>query len=414
MKIYFTYGQQNDKKKKEQNINVRLTYGRDKLQVRSSTKISISKEGWNFKKGEEAGIVDLLKGSRTPSESEYLQEVKDKLDHIRTYFQNEFRILRLKPKFHIMDKHDWNKWAKEELEIALGIKEAKSKVAPFFLKKYEDYIELKRNGWVKNTIDDYETARKKFEEYEKYKKHNFKTNEIDLLYYNDFQNWCYKVARLSPNTFGGYIAKLLAVLRKYRSLESIPTHTHIEEEDFKVIRETPSHTILDKDELNTLWSYKGNERLENVRDIAKVLYYVCLRYNEFEWEFKKNEKLNISKTKGGYNWNIHQRKVKANKGIPLLDPMVEMFEAEAMPYYISNQKFDKYIKELCLEVGFKDKAPNITAHTFRRSFCTNMYNDEHDEKDIIEFSGHKSVSALKSYVDKKNVSRKNSITKRSS
>jgi len=412
MKIYFTYGATNDKKKKEQNIIVRLSYGRDKLQVKTSTKISISREAWNFKKGEEAGIIDLLKGSRTPSESEYLQEVKDKLDRLRKHLKNEFRKLRLAPEFNLMDKQDWNKWAKEELDIALGIKKAKSKLAPFFIELYKDYEDFHKNLWATNTIADYSSARKKFEAYEKYKKHKYKTNELDLTYYKDFQNWCYNNQQLKPNTFGGYISKLKAVINHFKTINHKDVfHPHLEHKKFVAISEEVPHEILDEDELKTLWNYKGNEKLENVRDISKLLYYVCLRYNEFEYEFKtnKDKPLKIAKTQDKYYWAIYERKVRDSKGIPLDQELVKMYLANKMPRFISNQKFDKYIKELCLEVGLKEKAQYISAHTFRRSFCTNMYNEEHEEKDIIEYSGHTDVKALRNYIKVKNVTRKNSI-----
>tara|TARA_R110001632_G_C11328186_1_gene416250 strand:+ start:295 stop:1563 length:1269 start_codon:yes stop_codon:yes gene_type:complete len=416
MKIYFTYGHNvKDKKKKEQNIIVRLSYGRNKLQVKSSTRISITKESWNFKNGEQGNIVDLLKGSRTPNESEYLQEAKEKLDRIRNHFKNEFRKLKLKAEFHVMDSHDWNKWAKEELDIALGIKEAKNKLAPFFLKLYEDWEDLNRNTWSTNTKADYKSIKKKFEAYEKYKKQKYKTNEIDLTYFMDFQNWCYNIEHLKPNTFNGYIAKLRAITNHYRTI--LPAelfHKQLDHKKFRTIDEPVPHEILDEDELKALWSYKGSDKLENVRDISKLLYFVCLRYNEFEYEFKTNKEkpLKIAKSKDQYYWAIYERKVRDSKGIPLDEELVKMYEANEMPHFITNQKFDKYIKELCIEVGLEKKAQYISAHTLRRSFCTNMYNEGHDEKDIIEYSGHSTVKALRNYIKTKNVTRKNSIANR--
>ena len=108
MKVYFNYGDSNNKKKPEQKIIARLSYGTNKLDKKISTKISITKNGWNFKRGEEAGVVNLMTGSRTIEEAEYFKKVQDKLNYIREYLKNEFRKLKLKPEFNVYNKDDWN------------------------------------------------------------------------------------------------------------------------------------------------------------------------------------------------------------------------------------------------------------------------------------------------------------------
>ena len=160
MKVYFYYGDKNDKKKKEQKIVARLTYGTNKLEKKISTKIPITKEGWNFKKGEEAGVVNLMTGSRSIEEADYFQQVKEKLEHIRNHLKNEFRLLKLKPEFNIYDKQEWNKWAKEHFEIAIGIKEAKTNIAPLFIEKFDEYIDLNKLTWGSGTLRGYKSHRK--------------------------------------------------------------------------------------------------------------------------------------------------------------------------------------------------------------------------------------------------------------
>lgn len=410
MKVYFNYGDSNNKKKPEQKIIARLSYGTNKLDKKISTKISITKNGWNFKKGEEAGVVNLMTGSRTIEEAEYFKKVQDKLNYIREYLKNEFRKLKLKPEFSVYNKDDWNTWAKENFEIALGIREAKSNKASLFLEKFDEYVEFKQDDWSENTKADYKSIKKKFEAFEKYKKHKYRTNELDLNYYKEFRNWT-KSHNISKNTFGSYIAKLKAVINHFRRIEgdSFKYHSHYELSDFKTHREEVDHEILDKNELELIWNYKGKAYLENVRDISKFLYYICLRWNEFEFEFKNRKgKHRIYALNNGYVWDIQENKVKARKGIPVHKVLLEMWQNDKMPHYISDQKFRDYIKELCQEVGIS-KAQEIGSHTFRRSFCTNMFNEGHEEKNIIEYSGHTTVRALKNYIKTKNVTRTNTI-----
>ena len=249
MNVYYLYGRtKGDLKKKEQTIYVRLFYGRNKINYRASTKLTIKKDGWNFKKGEEAGIVNLMSGSRSIEDSQYFQEVKEKLDNIRSYLKNEFRKLKLKPEFSVYEKDEFNKWAKEHFEIATGVRKAKSNKASLFLNKYDEYVEFNED-WSENTKQDYKSIRKKFEAFEEYKKYKYRTTELDLNYFKEFRNWT-KSHSIAKNTFGGYIAKLRAVIKHFRRVdgETFKYHSHIEL--FKTYKEQVDHEILDKNELD--------------------------------------------------------------------------------------------------------------------------------------------------------------------
>tara|TARA_R100001440_G_C2514016_1_gene118210 strand:- start:263 stop:1498 length:1236 start_codon:yes stop_codon:yes gene_type:complete len=406
--VYYLYGRtKEDLKKKEQTIYVRLFYGRNKVNYRASTKLTIKKEGWNFKKGEEAGVVNLMSGTRSVEDSQYFQQVKDKLDYYRSYLKNEFRQLKLKAEFNVMDKQEWNEWAKEHFEIALGVKKAKSEKAPLFMEKFEQYEKFYQRNWTKNTKDNYNTIRNKLKEFESNTR-QYRTDEIDLVFYNQFQEWCYGVKGHAPSTFGGYISKIIAVINHFRSSEpNFKFHVNIDHKNFNAPDEVKEKEILEEDELELLWNYKGSVKLENVRDIAKLLYFVCLRWNEFNYEFKvKDKELEIYKTKDGYFWKIYEQKVKHRKGIPIHTKLLEMYEQNTMPYYIDIGNFNTYIKELLNEVGI---TKHITSHCFRKSFCVNHYMNGMTEEDIMEYSGHKSVKALRSYINIDKVNRKNLI-----
>lgn len=408
MNVYYLYGRTKaDSKKKEQTIYVRLSYGRNKVNYRASTKLTIKKEGWNFKKGEEAGVVNLLVGSRSVEDSQYFQSVKEKLEHIRNHLKNEFRLLKLKAEFNFYTPQEWNAWAEEHFRVAIGEKEAKSEKAPLFMDKFEEYESFYKRTWSINTIKGYNTIRNKLYDYEKYSK-QYRTDEIDLIFYNDFQEWCYATKDHAPSTFGGYISKIKAVINHFRSSEvGFKYHVNIDHKNFYAPDEVTEKEILEEDELELLWNYKGNKKLENVRDIAKLLYFVCLRWNEFNFEFKVNDKeLEIYKTKDGHFWKIYEKKVKHRKGIPMHSKLLKMYEEDTMPYYIEISNFNLYIKELLNEIGI---TKHITSHCFRKSFCVNHYMNGMTEEDIMEYSGHKSVKALRSYINIDKVNRKNSI-----
>lgn len=415
MKIYFRYGTHNDKKKLEQNVNYRILHGKKQLDMRGSLNIPIKKHGWNFEKGIKAGVVNLSIGSRTPEDLKHFQSVKDKLDKIRQDFEKAFISLKISQKHTAFDQEDWKKWAKEELELSLGIKKAKSEGAELFLTKYDDYLKISSIDFSKNTIADYNSIRKKIVAFEEYKKRKYKTDEIDLIFYADFHEWCFGVSGIKTNTFGSYIAKIKAVINHFRTSETnFKFHVNIAHKKFKTLVDDHDYEILDTKELELLWSYKGKTYLENVRDISKFLYYICLRWNEFYYEFKERKGEHRIHTieeedgKESYVWDIKESKVKARKEVPVHKVLLDMWKGDQMPYYISAQKFNDYIKELCKEVGIK-KYKSISSHCFRRSFCTNMRNAKHDEKYIIEYSGHTTVKALKNYISKKHTNKDNTI-----
>jgi len=86
------------------------------------------------------------------------------------------------------------------------------------------------------------------------------------------------------------------------------------------------------------------------------------------------------------------------------------------PFSISNQDFNRFIKEACKIAGFDEsvkinrivqgknqefvykKYELVTSHTGRRSFCTNMYEKGLDTMMIMSVSGHKSLDVFLHYI----------------
>ena len=407
MKVYFYYGDKNDKKKKEQKIVARLTYGTNKLEKKISTKIPITKEGWNFKKGEEAGVVNLMTGSRSIEEADYFQQVKEKLEHIRNHLKNEFRLLKLKPEFNIYDKQEWNKWAKEHFEIAIGIKEAKTNIAPLFIEKFDEYIDLNKLTWGSGTLRGYKSHRNLFKEFMKYKKHEYKTTEIDLNFYKELQEWSYEEKEHLPNTFGNHIKKVKAVINYFISEEiGFQCHPNIKSKRFQKISKSVPHEILTSKEIERIFNFESHkDSLNNVRDITKLLYWGCLRYGEF-YEAIQQEPLRLEEGKKT-KWKVYVSKTEELKTIPLHEDALKLIREDRLPRCIERENYVKYLKEILKECGIKKT--KIGAHTIRRSFCTNMYNEEHSPKYIMMYSGHKTERMLMEYIQQKNMDLKSTI-----
>jgi len=407
MKVYFNYGDTNNKKKPEQKIIARLSYGTNKLDKKISTRIAISREGWNFKKGEEAGVVNLMTGSRSVSEAEYYQKVQNKLDHIRSYLKNEFRKLKLKPEFNLYTKQEWNKWAREHFEIAIGLKQAKTTISPLFIDKFQEYIDQNKLTWSHGTLRGYLSHKNLFEEFMTFKDHKYKTDEIDLKFYKELQEWSYEEKEHLPNTFGNHIKKVKAVMNYFIAEEKgFQHHPNIKSRRFQKISKSVPHEILSPDELDLIFNYNGKDYLENARDITKFLYWGCLRYGEFKKALKQKN-LIIQKTKHGFKWTVYITKNEELKAIPIHNDVMELINNNWIPRNIDRGNYVTYLKEILKECEIhKEK---IGAHTIRRSFCTNMYNDEHTPANIMMYSGHKTEKMLMEYIQQKNVVLKSTI-----
>lgn len=401
MKVYFNYGDSNNKKKPEQKIIARLSYGTNKLDKKISTKISITKNGWNFKKGEEAGVVNLMTGTRSVEEAEYFKQVQDKLNYIREYLKNEFRKLKLKPEFSVYDKEDWNKWAKEQFEIALGIRKAKSEKAPLFIDKFKEYIDLNKLTWGPGTLRGYKSHKNLFNDFMDYKKHEYKTTEIDLNFYKELQVWSYEEREHSPNTFGNHIKKVKAVMNHFIAEEiNFQYHPNIKSRKFQKISRSVPHEILNTKEIEQVFNFESHrDSLNNARDITKLLYWGCLRYGEF-YEAIQQKPLRLEKGKQT-KWQVYVSKNAELKTIPLHEDALKLIREERLPRRIARENYVQYLKEILEKCGIKKT--KIGAHTIRRSFCTNMYNEEHSPKFIMMYSGHKTEKMLMEYIQQKNM-----------
>ena len=150
--------------------------------------------------------------------------------------------------------------------------------------------------------------------------------------------------------------------------------------------------------------------LDRVRDWFLLLAWTGSRFSDME---------KIAKTdiKGGFI-TFRQQKTNTKVTIPIHPVVLEILEKYDynMPKHISNQRFNEYIKEACKyakinsiesttrTVGGKlvtekfEKWQQISSHTGRRSFCTNMYKRGLPTLMIMSISGHMTESSFLKYI----------------
>jgi integrase len=431
MKVLFSFGAISDKSEKTQNINIRVYHS--SLDFRATTGLGISRDEWDFKNRR---IVDLSKGKRSAERSSYLNEVRIKLELIRSTYESEFLKFSIQGAKRTLDKIEWKNWCREILDSHIAIARTEKNVDNSILSKFNQYIELNRLSWKPNTLKGYLSnvnVLKAFMDYNFlfnsikedaeplrnwYKStygnncaKDFKCTELDLEFYKILEEW-FVLRGLRDNYRGSLIQKIKAVIRHFATTENgFEFHQNIRHPSFKTIKKSVESDVLTEDEIEKLFNFRGEYYLENTRDLMLVQYYACLRYNELKSELSKGfDGLNIYKAstdgKEHLQWRIMQNKTSALKTIPI-HTRCEHIIFNSYPRIISPQKYNSYIKKLAGKLEFKDK--RITTHTLRRSFCTNMFNKNYPLRDIMQYSGHKVESEFLKYVKGESINRDNSI-----
>lgn len=397
MAVNFLYGSTGGKKEQDdRSVYIRVNY--NKLNWKKSLSMPISKKEWDFKK---KSLVNLYTGIRSEERSEYLQEVLDKMTDLDKKFNQYLRELKTTGRFATIETVDFRK---ECEAIFNGETNRTKEERPTLTGIIEDFIGLrlkKEKDKPNSTTRTYISRSKVIQKYMKeVVKRELYTDEIDLNFYNDFQEWCYD--NYKPNTFGSYIRLIKAALRHFRKF-GVPVHFHIEDKDFRDIKEDVDRITLNEDEVERLFSYEGKESLETVRDTAKVLYYGCMRYSDFAKTMNEVDLLNVYKKKGVLHWDVKQQKTNDFKPIPMLEPIREMYDSKSFPKVYTNVHVNSLLKELCEAVGIKKP---VCSHDFRRSYVTNeMYKEDAKPNEVRKMSGHKNWNSFDTYCKNNNIDR---------
>ncbi len=236
------------------------------------------------------------------------------------------------------------------------------------------------------------------------RKLTFKT--MDMSFYHDLDQYM-KDKGLNPNTRGKHIKEVKAVLREAADRDYEVNQAY-QKKSFKVIRKETDATYLNEVELKKLMTLKLTKPKEIVRDIFVMACFVGARHGDWN----QIRQSNIVRQGNNDYLKIKQQKTTDSIHVPV-HPLVRMILAKYdgnPPRVISNQKFNKAIKEICqskdLALGkialngkLVDKYEHISTHTARRSFATNAYLSKSMEVySIMNCTGHKTESSFLKYL----------------
>ncbi len=302
---------------------------------------------------------------------------------------------------------------KQRLLEELG--EGRPQVKLDFIQWMEKEIEGMKNDKKYGSIQVYRTLLRHLKEFSKSKGYVLNFDTINLDFYEQFKTYILVEKGLLTNTFGKQI-KTLKTFLNLATEKGVNSNLAYKSRLFRATLEDVDHIYLTLEELDSLHqldlTYKPY--LDRVRDLFLIGCFTGLRFSDFTQ--LKGE--NLEKAGHGYVFNVKTQKTNERVVIPVKPILMSIWEKYdgTLPRAISNQKMNKYLKELGKAAGItnnttlkrtsgkqvkeviRPKNEFITTHTARRSFATNAYLEGVPAISIMKFTGHRTESSFMKYI----------------
>ncbi|MFH4968588.1 phage integrase SAM-like domain-containing protein [Gaetbulibacter sp. M240] len=286
-----------------------------------------------------------------------------------------------------------------------------------------DNAEVRKNakgglGLSKSRINAYNSLKKIIEEYQGLKQ--FKVKEVNVPFAKDFLRWLLKEKKYQKS----YAIKKIADLKTV-CYDAETNGVEVSPQLKKIDSTKPSNEniiYLSPQELEKIEKANiTNEALQNAR---KWLLLGC-NIGQRGGDLLNLNENNFVTRNGLEVIELKQQKTGKNVTIPVLEKTKEILE-DGLPYKISIQKFNEYIKKVCevaeidemikgavIEVtkegkgnkfkrkkeGIYPKYDLITSHICRRSFATNLYGVLSPAL-IMQITAHSTEKMLLNYIGK--------------
>lgn len=387
-----------DKKSKKTGlmpVSVVVYFNGQKLR-KSIPKVKVKEQHWDMSK-------QKVIPSRKNEDENFSKEFNLKLDHLKS------KLNGLWSKCLLQAVHPTQK---EIISIIEG-KEINSEIqSQDFIQVYKSYIEQSKSHRAERTIIGYTTTLNLIELFYTHQKRTYTLDEIDLLFFDDFRNYCFEEKKYLNNYFAKIINNIKACMNwaKDRNL-----HNNTNFEKFKAHEENIEVVYLTKDELFHFYNYKfESKKLAKVRDIYCFSCFTGLRYSDLS-NLKPSHiyediiKLNVEKTRD------KDQIIPLSKYAKSILTTYKDTQFYPLPM-ISSQKLNQYIKEACKVAEINSqvtisrysgkskiektvpKHELLTLHTARKTFVTNSLVLGMNQMIVRSITGHKSDSAFRKYV----------------
>lgn len=283
-----------------------------------------------------------------------------------------------------------------------------------FMEHVTDFIALRDGLLSRGTTKVYKTVKNSLEKYG----HDVLKRSID---YQDFvpnfeisyQKWCYSAPR-SYST--NYVAKHFAIIRQFLgdAKEVHRIEVGISDKKLRLKKTEVDNIALTFRQVEKLFSVQLENKLHRVvRDMFVLSCLTGLRFSDFSV-------LNVNNMKsvnGCIMLEVLTQKTKETVLIPLHRLAIEVLQRWEKEKKITNQVFNRYLKEVAEAAGLVDRVnlrenvggrtrmrsfricDILSAHDGRRTFATIAYNEwELSAGLIMKITGHRTEAMFFKYV----------------
>lgn len=398
-------------------IYARFYHGR-KIDFTKSTSLLINPKFWNNTKGIVKQITEF------EDKINFQKKLNDLKNDIITDFNTDFAN-------GIVINAEWletqiNKKLNRKTETDLN----------YFINYAENYLEklpsTKRYdgkmGVTKATLTKIKTVITKVSNYEKHFKKKLLLTDINLKFHENFIFYLSNVEKLNFNTVGKYIQFVKTIVYDAKN-HDFNISSEIEKKEFKPIREKTTFVTLSENEIDLIFNHNFDNKpsLDNARNWLIIGVWTGARAGDL---------LNFTEKKINNNFIEYvAQKTDQKIVLPLHWQVKAIIEkCNGLPHKISTQRYNDYIKLVCLEVGLneliegaksvdinnkdktKPKKPKIfrkekatykkwelvSTHIGRRSFATNHYG-KLPTPVLMSATGHTTEKMFLNYIGKSSI-----------
>lgn len=293
---------------------------------------------------------------------------------------------------------------------------------------FDTYIEVKAPTVETSTLKKANVVKNLLIRYEEYRKNKAKTfkylkfKDLDNNFRINFEKYCktenYQISTIYKNL------KFLKMVCKVAELYNIEVNKSVVNWVFEIDKATkhnPKSIYLTFEELYKIEQTEmPHDYLDNARDWLLISCFTGQRVSDY---LDFNSSMITIDEDGTHYIEFIQKKTNTKMRLPLLNKVLEILDKRSgeFPRKISEQKFNKYIKEVGRIAGIDEiiyhgktgkiegktrkvfaeypKYEFFTSHIGRRSFASNFYG-KIPTTHILVFTGHTTEKQLLTYIGK--------------
>lgn len=394
----YTFKLKKPKSDKETLIYFRSYFGNEKKELRYSTGEKIKPSEWDFENYQPNNLRGRSEiGNNHRTINKQLNRYSSLFQEIVNQYKNIGEELTIK-----------------KVRIRFDEEFKKTKKKDDFFRIYDEFLEERENDYTgnaisKSTLKRYKCNRNLLEEFNNDWKIKLSLSHFNEKVYNQFIKYSIEVKNHSANTLNRNVGLLKTFL--YWALQKKYTFNN----EFIQFKAPPKfrtdEVALSIEQVKDIYNYDLSEsrRLERVRDLFVFGCTTGMRFGNYA-------KVSKDDIQGEFIRAVDLKSKSKRLSIPLNPISMEILEKYEYDLpRISNQKMNKYIKEVFKKMGYtyeikktmkygdelveiKSKFyERISSHTARRSFITIMKNKRVPDKVIMSFTGHRSLEVFNNY-----------------